>query len=211
MGTITYFGYSMLHSTKASMYVFFMLAGLGTMGSTFSASSVTPFFSNLGNKSNMGRIMSINSMCSSGGRVLGPPLFGILYSINIHFPYRVAALCTAVASSVYFLVYTIATPKKDRPSTALAEKDSAKLKLNKHMDIEALAKLTEALREIITERGYDLSNPTVVDLIKEIMTTSLPPRTEGQSDEDVLREEAHHLHDHWDAMHKESAHYHPHT
>ena len=168
---------SVLHALScACRYVFFMLAGLGTMGSTFSASSVTPFFSNLGNKSNMGATCSTCVPClfqrfhpyctlppsalsplpprlvqymrtlplsprfslstplhpsppllhpacrshhehqfdvqlwrtgprpsliwhplldqhplpiSGAPHTLGPPLFGILYSINIHFPYRV--------------------------------------------------------------------------------------------------------------------------
>lgn len=45
MGTVTYVGYSTLDGSRASMYIFFALAGVGTVGSTFTGASVTPFFS----------------------------------------------------------------------------------------------------------------------------------------------------------------------
>ena len=45
MGTVTYAGYSTLDGSRASMYIFFVLAGVGTVGSTFTGASVTPFFS----------------------------------------------------------------------------------------------------------------------------------------------------------------------
>ena len=44
-GTVTYAGYSTLDGSRASMYIFFVLAGVGTVGSTFTGASVTPFFS----------------------------------------------------------------------------------------------------------------------------------------------------------------------
>lgn len=40
MGTVTYAGYSLLTGTLLSRYLFFVLAGMGTVGSTFSGSSV---------------------------------------------------------------------------------------------------------------------------------------------------------------------------
>lgn len=50
MGTVTYAGYSFLPGNDLGMWIFFILAGVGTVGSTFSGSSVTPYFSQLANR-----------------------------------------------------------------------------------------------------------------------------------------------------------------
>lgn len=202
MGTVTYSGYSLLGSGHLSMYTFFVLAGVGTVGSTFSGSSVTPFFSQLGNRSNMGRIMSINSMASSAGRVVGPPLFGFLYAFNIRYPYRVASSCTAVAALVYWLVDVLARQAAavERPPKPLAELDAEKRKrpsfFLQSAEKAALDALTETFRATIIHRGYDLSNAKVVELITDVLETSLPPREEGRTDEELLGVEAAFLHAH---------------
>jgi MFS family permease len=61
----------------------------------------------------MGRIMSVSSMASSAGRVIGPPLFGALYSTSPRFPYRIATLCTLAAAAVYTYIALRTRPKSE--------------------------------------------------------------------------------------------------
>ncbi|KAL1514921.1 hypothetical protein AB1Y20_004001 [Prymnesium parvum] len=201
MGTITYAGYSFLDGGTLGMYSFFALAGLGTVGSTFSASSVTPFFSQLGNKKNMGRIMSINSMTSSAGRVIGPTVFGALYAANIRYPYRLASAFTAIASGMYFIVHL---SSEERPAKGLAESDAAAQKLSLSTESDqgaALDELMKTVRSTILQRGYDLANPTVVELLTDIIQTALPSKVEGRSDEELLNESAEFVHTNRHAVH----------
>ena len=210
LGTCTYAGYSFLDGSDWSMWIFFMLAGLGTIGSTFSGASVTPFFSQLGHRKNMGKIMAISSMTSSLGRVVGPPLFGALYAVNIRFPYRVAALCTLFASAIYSLVYTLHAVTK-RPEIPLAKRDAATQQSFSSGDAAtALASIQEHLSRTLTKRGYDLSSPVVVDLIKHLIVDALPERSVDRSDEDLLTEEVDLMHEHFARMNREHADNHPH-
>ena len=158
--------------------------------------------------------MSINSMTSSAGRVVGPPLFGYLYTLNVRFPYRSAAVFTAIAALVYFIVDRAAKAAA-RPEKPLAAGDVAADEAKKRPSFflqsaekAALGVLAETLRTTIMHRGYDLSNSAVVELIQEIIETSLPPKVDGRTDEELLGEETHFLHEH---LNREHADHHPHT
>uniref|UniRef100_A0A7S0DZB9 Major facilitator superfamily (MFS) profile domain-containing protein n=1 Tax=Phaeocystis antarctica TaxID=33657 RepID=A0A7S0DZB9_9EUKA len=219
MGTVTYVGYSTLDGSRASMYIFFALAGVGTVGSTFTGASVTPFFSQLGNRKNMGRVMSVSSMASSAGRVIGPPVFGALYSINPRFPYRVAALCTIGAAAVYALVALRTRPKSEvRPATPLAERDAARAMSLKRtpsgLEAQKVANATAELQELLAmtlqQRGYDLGNAAVVELLKQLLVDVLPVRADGCTDEQVLGAGMESVPESWSGASREHAHCHPH-
>ena len=222
MGTFTYASYSMLDGSPASMYAYFVLAGVGTVGSTFSGSSVTPFFSTLGTRKNMGKIMGISGMMSSAGRVIGPPVFGALYTTNIRFPYRLAAACTLLAALVYGFLATI-TAARDRASSAaaktapLAGQDGERERLQSvggkaggKAEKAAVLALQELLAKTLAVRGYDLSQPTVVEHLKHLLEDALPLRVEGRSDEELLEEEIELVHGHQARLNRDHATYHPH-
>ena len=154
----------------------------------------------LGNRKNMGRVMSVSSMASSAGRVIGPPVFGALYSINPRFPYRVAALCTIGAAAVYALVALRTRPKSEvRPATPLAERDAARAMSLKRtpsgLEAQKVANATAELQELLAmtlqQRGYDLGNAAVVELLKQLLVDVLPVRADGCTDEQV---HAHRMH-----------------
>uniref|UniRef100_A0A7S0L4H5 Major facilitator superfamily (MFS) profile domain-containing protein n=1 Tax=Coccolithus braarudii TaxID=221442 RepID=A0A7S0L4H5_9EUKA len=196
VSSFAYGGYSLLTGSVASIYIFICLAGISTVGSAFSGASVTPFFSSLGNKRNMGRIMSVNSMMSSAGRVLGPPVFGALYALDIRSPYRLAAAFFLVSSAIYLGVYLLTKqPVPKRPSAALASADSARASAGiSAAEQKALDALLTTVRETLILRQYDLGSPRVVELIKCILNEALPTRVEGRADEDLLQEEEDFLH-----------------
>lgn len=75
MQTVCFAGYSLLPKVEPggsvigpSLYVYVAFSTLSAIGSAFSAAAVTPFFSQLANRSNMGRVMSIASMMNSAGQ-----------------------------------------------------------------------------------------------------------------------------------------------
>jgi len=211
LGACAYLGYSFLDGGKFSMWLFFLLAGVGNIGLSFSGASITPFFSNLGNKSNMGRIMSINSATSSLGRVVGPPMFGAIYAWNIRLPYRLAALFTVVSAAVFFFMAVLTakpTQADERPDKPLASEDGNQKKLDNK---KALAELTELMKSTLVSRAYDLTSPQVVDYLKAIIDDALPLKVEGRSDEELLGKETEFLHSHWAEMNKQSVHAHPHS
>ena len=142
----------------------------------------------------MGRVMSVSSMASSAGRVIGPPVFGALYSSSPRFPYRVAALCTLGAAVVYAYIAMRTRPKSEvRPATPLAERDAARAVSLKRTPsgLEALkvanatAELQELLAVTLQQRGYDLGNAAVVELLKQLVVDALPVRADGCTDEQV--------------------------
>ena len=152
------------------------------------------YLSQLGNRKNMGRVMSVSSMASSAGRVIGPPVFGALYSTSPRFPYRVAALCTLAAAAVYAYIAMRTRPKSEvRPATPLAERDAARAVSLKRTPsgLEALkvanatAELQELLAVTLQQRGYDLGNAAVVELLKQLVVDALPVRADGCTDEQV--------------------------
>jgi len=189
LGSFAYAGYTALSGSVLSMYAFVILVGIKTLGSTFSGASVTPYFSQLANKKNMGRVMSINSMTSSLARVIGPSVFGPLYAVNIRYPYSLTALCCLVAAVIYTLVYLLTETKPAK--SPLAEADGARRASSAMSTSEkaALDKLMASVRETIISRNLDLGSTEVIELIKHIIETSLPRHIEGRSDEDTLREE----------------------
>lgn len=148
--------------------------------------------------------MSVSSMASSAGRVIGPPVFGALYSTSPRFPYRAAALCTLGAAAVYAYIAMRTRPKSEvRPATPLAERDSARAMSLKRTPsgMEALkvanatAQLQELLAVTLQQRGYDLGNAAVVELLKQLIVEVLPVRADGCTDEQV------HMHMHMHCMH----------
>jgi len=65
----------------------------------------------------MGRVMSVASITSSAGRVIGPPLYGKLYMLDGPLAYRVAAALAAGASAFYFASHLVFArrPLTDEP------------------------------------------------------------------------------------------------
>lgn len=198
--TVTYVGYSFINGSRPGLIAFVLLAHLGSVGSTLSTASVTPYFSQLSSKAQMGRVMSLQSMSSSAGRVVGPPLFGALYALNIHYPYRLSAVFTALAAAVFFFVYLTSI---SRPKDSLASLDSAGAKLIDPTSVrlskeeEAVVRDLQArLRTTLITRGYDLKCAATVEALRQILVDAFPvtEREKGHADCDVLKGEASYLH-----------------
>ena len=150
--------------------------------------------------------MAVSSMCSSAGRVIGPPVFGTLYAVNIHFPYRLSAVLAAVAGGVYVLVGALSAPKPEvvRPAEPLAAKDAARQRsFSRDDEKKAIAELQELLARTLKQRGYDLGSPGVVELIKHLLLDALPEKVEGKTDEQLLAEEVELMHQHFDRIGRE--------
>lgn len=157
----------------------------------------------------MGRIMSINAMTGSAGRVIGPIIFGYLYGVNIRFPYRLAAVFTTLAAALYLLTDQLNASLHRRPRP-LADADSAAKRPSSALSSSqklALDELMNSLRTTIIVRGYDLANPTVVELLADIMNSSLPEKVNGRSDEELLHEEAEFV----QSNREQWSHHHPHA
>jgi len=187
--TLGYLGYSSLSGSPLSFAAFCGFAAAGTLGSTLSAASTTPFFSQLAAKAQMGTVMSISSMSSSAARVIGPPLFGALFTTNIRTPYRLSCVFTASAAAFYFLVGLV----HDRQPEPLASKDSMAASRAGVLPDDAIAELQALLRATIIERGYNLEEPANVAHVKQLLLNALPLHLDDDHDE---RLDDGHLHDH---------------
>jgi len=107
-----------------------------------------------------------------------------------------------------------AAARPDKPLAAGdAAADAARLKKRPSLLLQsaeraALDVLTETLRTTVMQRGYELSNPAVIELLKDIIDTALPLKVDGLSDEELLHSGTHFLHEHYNREHAE---HHPHT
>ena len=120
-------------------------------------------------------------------------------------------MLTLVASTVFLLVSVLSAPKPAvRPKQPLARLDSAAER--KRGNTMALAEMQEFLQRTLLERGYDLTNPNVIEMVKHLIVDALPARIEGRSDEELLQSEIDFVHKaHWGATaNRDHAHHHPH-
>ena len=58
-----------------------------------------------------------------------------------------------------------------------------------------MTELQEALASTLKQRGYDLGNAAVVDIIKHLIADALPERVVGQTDEETLGKELAFVHE----------------
>lgn len=95
VGGVAFYGYTLAtDDSLASLAIFCAAQLMAVAGSMFTGACIAPFLGGLATQRSAGRVMTINNLMSSAGRVVGPPLFGHLYDASgreAALPFYVAA------------------------------------------------------------------------------------------------------------------------